>query len=109
MFIVPNFNEKLLRAICLNQAIEKFNKELSVLKGEQEVLVRKLQRHAHSEKLQMIIKGLQGNGPMESKQEVLDPEQVPYMQEGTTLGNPHVGGEGSQNGQELDKSKHIGS
>ena len=39
---IPNFNEKLMHVICLNQAIDKYEKELEVLKATKEAVLADL-------------------------------------------------------------------
>ena len=36
---ITHFNEKLVRVICLNQAIDKYQRELGVLKAERDAAV----------------------------------------------------------------------
>lgn len=36
---ITHFNEKLVRIICLNQAIDKYQRELGVLKAERDAAV----------------------------------------------------------------------
>jgi len=39
---ITHFNEKLVRVICLNQAIDKYQRELGVLKAERDAAVEHL-------------------------------------------------------------------
>jgi hypothetical protein len=39
---IAHFNEKMVRVICLNQAIDKYQRELSILKNERDMAIDKL-------------------------------------------------------------------
>lgn len=40
--VISHLNEKLMRLICLNQGIDRYEKELAVLKEEREKTIAKL-------------------------------------------------------------------
>ena len=57
-----SFNERLLKVMCLNQAIDKFQKETELLESAKESLLQVLQDQVRSEKLQNLVNSMRQDG-----------------------------------------------
>lgn len=55
-----DFNQKLLKLMCLNQAIDKFNSEISVLIETRDSVLSALEEQCETEKLQKVLNQMRG-------------------------------------------------